>query len=170
MTKNREIIEALKSVPIFLDLKPFQLARLATAANILDLEPGVELISEGNSLDYTYILLEGDMTVEVFVPSHGNILTSHLGPLDICGWSAMTPVVRQRTGTVKTTTKCRLIKLDSRLLIPMCEEDHDIGFFIYKRLANVAARTFLTTRIQLMNLIVQETHSGNKSTNSTIVE
>lgn len=164
MARNREIIEALKTIPIFLDLKPFQLARLATVASLIELEPGVELITEGNPLDFTYILLEGDMTVENFVPAHGNVLTSHLGPLDICGWSALTPVVRQRTGTVKSLTPCRLVKLDSRQLIPMCEEDHDIGYCVYKRLANVAARTFLTTRLQLMNLIVKNSqNSGNQS-------
>lgn len=158
MAKNQDIISILKTVPIFLDLKPFQLARLATAASIIDVEAGVELITEGNSLDYTYILLEGDMRVEVYIPSYGQAETSHLAPLDICGWSALTPIVRQRTGTVTTVTFCRLIRLDSRILIPLCDEDHDIGFFVYRRIANVAARSFLTTRLQLMNLIVKENH------------
>ena len=159
MKKNPDIVEILKTIPVFLELKPFQLKHLATAISFLEIEPGVELISEGNPLDYTYIVLEGDLLVEAFVPMHGNIETSHLGPLDICGWSALTPIVRQRTGTVTSLTYCSLLKLDCRLLIPICEEDHDIGFCIYKRVANVAARTFLTTRLQLMNLIVSETHS-----------
>lgn len=170
MVKNRDIIEVLKNIPIFLDLKAFQLARLATVASIIEVDQGYELITEGDPLDYTYFLLEGDMTVEVFVPSHGNVLTSHLGPLDICGWSALTPVVRQRTGTVTSTTFCRLLKLDSRLLIPMCEEDHDIGFCIYKRLSNVAARTFLTTRLQLMNLIVKDSQNSSNKNQSSILE
>lgn len=161
MPKNLDIIELLKTVPVFLDLQPYQLARLATAVSVLDLTPGIELITEGNPLDYTYILLEGDMLVEAFVPSHGKIETSHLGPLDICGWSALTPVVRQRTGTVTSVTFCRLLQFDSQILIPMCEEDHDIGFCIYKRIANVAARSFLTTRIQMMNLIVKENHNAS---------
>jgi CRP-like cAMP-binding protein len=156
MANHPDIIEVLKTIPIFLDLKPFQLARLATAMSVIDLEPNYQLITEGDPLDYTYILLEGDMAVYSFVPSYGNIETSHLGTFDVCGWSALTPVVRQRTGTVITVSYCRLLKMDTRILIPMCEEDHDIGFFIYKRISNVAARTFLSTRIQLMNLIVKE--------------
>jgi CRP/FNR family transcriptional regulator, cyclic AMP receptor protein len=157
MAKHPDMIEVLKTIPIFLDLKPFQLARLASAVSVIELGPDFQLITEGDPLDYTYILLEGEMTVKSFVPSIGNIDTSHLGPLDVCGWSALTPVVRQRTGTVVTIGYCRLLKMDSRILIPMCEEDHDIGFCIYKRISNVAARTFLTTRLQLMNLIVKET-------------
>ena len=162
MAKHPDIIEVLKTIPIFLDLKPFQLARLATAVSIIDLDPDYQLITEGDPLDYTYILLEGDMAVASFVPTYGNIETSHLGPLDVCGWSALTPVVRQRTGTVVTVGYCRLLKMDSRILIPMCEDDHDIGFCIYKRISNVAARTFLSTRIQLMNLIVKESQTIQK--------
>ena len=158
MTKNQDIIPILKTVPIFLDLQPFQLAKLATAASIVDIDAGVELITEGNTLDFTYILLEGDMRVEIYVPSLGQVETSHLAPLDICGWSALTPIVLQRTGTVTSVTFCRMLRLDSRILIPLCDEDHDLGFFIYRRIANVAARSFLTTRLQLMNLIVKENH------------
>jgi CRP/FNR family transcriptional regulator, cyclic AMP receptor protein len=161
MIKQPDLIEVLKTIPIFLDLKPFQLARLATAVGVIDLDPGIQLITEGDPLDFTYILLEGEMTVMSFVPSRGNIETSRLGPLDVCGWSALTPVVRVRTGTVITNTYCRLLRMDSRLLIPMCEDDHDIGFCIYKRISNIAARTFLTTRLQLMNLIVKENSSSS---------
>ena len=118
------------------------------------------LITEGDPLDYFYIVLEGDMLVQIFVPSIGKIETSHLGPLDICGWSGLTPIVRSRTGTVTTLTFCRVLKMDSRLIIPICEEDHDIGFCLYRRIANVAARSFLTTRLQLMNLIVKENQAN----------
>jgi CRP/FNR family transcriptional regulator, cyclic AMP receptor protein len=159
MINQHDLIDILKTIPIFLDLKPFQLARLATAVDVVDLDPETQLIVEGDPLDYTYILLDGEMIVNSFVPSHGNIETSRLGSFDVCGWSALTPIVRVRTGTVVTATYCRLLKMDSRLLIPMCEEDHDIGFCIYKRISNVAARTFLTTRLQLMNLIVKDNSS-----------
>jgi CRP/FNR family transcriptional regulator, cyclic AMP receptor protein len=160
MANKKDIISALQTIPVFLDLKPFQLARLATTASLISLEPGVELITEGDVLDYTYILLEGDMKVEVYVPSYGKIETSHLAPLDTCGWSALTPIVRRRTGTVTSVTFCRLVRFDSRLLIPLCEEDHDIGFVVYRRIANVAGRSFLTTRLQLMNLIVKENRAN----------
>lgn len=159
MANQKEIIDILKTIPIFLELKPFQLARLATAMDVIDLEPETQVITEGDPLDFTYIILNGEMAVNSFVPTHGNVETSHIGTYDVCGWSALTPVVRVRTGTVITNTYCRVLRMDSRILIPICEEDHDIGFCIYRRISNVAARTFLTTRIQLMNLIVKDNPS-----------
>ena len=67
----------------------------------------------------------------------------------------MTPIVRQRTGTVTAATHCWLLRIDSRLLSQLCENDHHIGFVVYRRIANVVARSFLTTRLQLMNLIAE---------------
>jgi hypothetical protein len=99
------------------------------------------------------------MMVKSFVPIIGSVDSSRLGPLDMRGWSVFTPVVRQRNSTIVSLGYCRLLKMDSRLLIPTGEEDHDIGFCIYKRVSNIAARTFLSTRIKLMNLIVKESNT-----------
>jgi len=154
-----DLIQVLKTIPFFLELKEFQLAKLAETASIVEFEAGVVVISEGGKLDCLYIILEGEIKVEVFVPTYGNIETSHLGPLDILGWSALTPVVRQRTGTATSTTNSFLVRFDTKKLVPLCELDHDIGVIIYKRIANVAARSFLTTRLQLMNLILNSTQA-----------
>jgi len=158
-----DLIQVLKTVPLFLDLKEFQLAKLAETASIVEFEPGGIVISEGGKLDCLYIILEGEIKVEVFVPAYGNIETSHLGPLDILGWSALTPVVRQRTGTATCISNCFLLRFDTKKLIPLCELDHDLGMIIYKRVANVAARSFLTTRLQLMNLIMNSAQSHKVS-------
>jgi hypothetical protein len=48
-----------------------------------------------------------------------------------------------------------LLRLEAKLLTSLCENDHDIGFTIYRRVANVTAMSFLTTRIQMMNLIAE---------------
>lgn len=158
-----DLIQVLKTIPLFLDLKEFQLAKLAETASIVEFESGSVVVSEGGRLDCIYIILEGEIKVEVFVPAYGNIETSHLGPLDILGWSALTPVVRQRTGTATCLTNCFMVKFDTKKLIPLCELDHDIGMLTYKRVANVAARSFLTTRLQLMNLILSSTQAHKVS-------
>lgn len=158
-----DIIQVLKNIPLFLDLKEFQLAKLAEAAEIVEFNTNSIILCEGDKPDCVFIVLEGDIKIEVFVPVCGNSETSHLGPLDILGWSALTPVVRQRTGTATALTTCSLLRLDSKKLIALCELDHDIGHIIYKRISNVAARSFLTTRLELMNLLVAASQSHKAS-------
>jgi len=153
MDVNIDITSILKSIPLFFDLKSSQLESVARISDLVEIDPGDQPIVEGRTLDFIYILLEGEVKVTAHIPTLGMVETSILGPLDILGWSGMTPIVRQRTGTVTATTHCWLLRVDSRLLSKLCEDDHDIGFVIYRRISNVVARSFLTTRLQLMNLI-----------------
>ena len=149
-------IEALKIIPLFLDFNNEQLKKISEISDVIELDPGDTPILEGAQLDYLYVLMDGEIKVEVYLPTHGQLETARLGPLDILGWSSMTPVVRQRTGTTTAITHCKLIRINGKLLFTLCEEDHDIGFFIFRRIANVAARSWLTTRLQLMNIIIEE--------------
>ncbi len=153
MDVNIDITSIIKSIPLFFDLSQSQVENIARLSDVIEIDPGDQPIEEGKSLDFLYILLEGEAKVTAFIPTMGMVETSTLGPLDILGWSAMTPIVRQRTGTVTAATHCWLLRIDSRLLGQLCENDHHIGFVLYRRIANVVARSFLTTRLQLMNLI-----------------
>ena len=153
MDKITDPIEAINSIPLFFGLSQDDIDQIAKISDLIEIDPGDQPICEGSRLDYLYILLEGEMKVDVFVPTRGNIETGRLGPLDVLGWSAMTPIVRHRTATSTALTHCWLLRLDSRLLISLCETNHDIGFIIYRRVSNAAAHSFLTTRLNLMNLI-----------------
>lgn len=148
-----DIEDALQTVPYLLDLNRHQLQKLAGISELIEIKPGETPIREGTSLDFLYILLEGEIRVEIFVPTMGQVETSQLGPYDILGWSAMAPVVRQRTGTTTAINTCRMIRIPSKQLCQLCEDDHDIGFYFYRRLLNTTARSFLTTRLRLMQFI-----------------
>jgi CRP-like cAMP-binding protein len=80
--------------------------------------------------------------------------------LDILGWSSMTPIVRQRTASVRATKPCLLLGLNSKLLQQMCEEDHELGYTIMRRLANVVANRLLTTRLCLLDIIAHGCPQG----------
>jgi CRP-like cAMP-binding protein len=155
MDNNREINAAIRSVPLFFDLSALQIEKIGKISDLVELDPGDQPILEGAQLDFLYILLEGEVRVALFVPTRGAVETSKLGPHDILGWSGMTPIVRQRTGTTTALTHCWLIRINATLLASLCEKDHDIGFIIYRRIANVTALSFLTTRLQLMNIIAE---------------
>ncbi len=146
-------ISLIKRIPLFLECDIKQLEKISQICDIVEIEPGDAPISEGAALDFVYILLEGEIQVQLLVPPVGQIETTRLGPFDILGWSAMTPVVRHRTGTTTALTHCWLVRMDAKSLSYLCENDHEIGFIIYRRISNVVARSFLTTRLQLMNVI-----------------
>jgi CRP/FNR family cyclic AMP-dependent transcriptional regulator len=156
MDTNLDITTIIRSTPLFFELSVAQIKKIANISDLIEIDPGDQPIREGSILDFLYIILEGEISVDIFVPIRGAVETSRLGPLDMIGWSAMTPMIRQRTATTTALTHCWLLRIDAKLLAGLCEEDHDIGFLIYRRVANTTAMSFLTTRIQLMNLIAEK--------------
>jgi CRP-like cAMP-binding protein len=113
------------------------------------------LFREGDREDFMYIILEGQITLEILVPSHGNLFLYTGNPLDILGWSSMTPVVRQRTATGHAVGPVRLLAFDSNALKRLCDEDTCLGYVIMRRMANVVASQLLVTQLVLYDLIMK---------------
>ena len=147
------LTNTLRRIPWFVDLTQVQLDCLGSIATLHELEEGTFLFNEGDREDYLYVLLEGQVVLEVEVPTRGKLPIYTAETLDIIGWSAMTPIVRQRTASVRATKPCLLLGLNSKLLQQMCDEDHELGYIIMKRLANVVANRLLTTRLCLLDMI-----------------
>jgi CRP-like cAMP-binding protein len=158
MFKQADIVTALENIPWFLDLKESELESLAKISSFRQVNAGEEVFHEGDQEDFLYIVLEGQVSNETYVPSRGLIRTFLAEPLDIFGWSSLTPVVRQRISNAQAIIPCRLIAIEGEALKTLCEQDHDIGFIIMRRLANIVASRLLTTRLALFDVIVQNSN------------
>ena len=150
-----QITRTLQRIPWFRELKPQQLDALAQTACLRQLTPGEVLFNEGDGEDCLYVILEGEIQVEAHVPGKGPFQVYTADPLDIVGWSVLTPVIRQRTATVRALCPSRLICFNSEMLRQLCDEDHDFGYVIMRRVANVVASRMLSTRLRLFELINQ---------------
>lgn len=156
MDAHDPITDYLAHIPWFLELSPSQLASLAQISSACHYQAGDVIFCEGDAEDCLYILLEGQAEASVHVPGKGNAVLYQIEPLDILGWSVLTPVVRQRTVTVRTVTNARAICFNSQLLRQMCEDDRNFGYIIMRRIANVVASRLLVTRLALYDLIRQD--------------
>src|SRR5512135_1659748 len=132
MAARSELIDAIQNIPWFIDLVPTQIERLVGIAGIRTVAEGELLFREGDREDYMYVILDGQLGLDAYVPSQGthNIYTAD--PLDILGWSSMTPIVRQRTASATALSPVRLLRFESSTLRRMCDEDHDLGYLIMK--------------------------------------
>jgi len=151
---HSDLIALLKSIPWFVDLRNEQIATLAAIARERYLAPGETLFQEGDQPDYLYLVLDGRASVEISVPTRGAVHIFQAEPLDILGWSVLTPVVRQRTTTVRAITPMRLLAFEGKALQEQCEADPHLGYIVSRRLANVVASQLLVTRLHLMEIIL----------------
>lgn len=155
-----DLVALLKSIPWFVELSQRQLETLAGLARERYLAPGETLFQEGDLPDFLYLVLDGRASVEISMPGHGSIRIFQAEPLDILGWSVLTPVVRQRTTTVRALTPMRLLAFEGRALQQQCESDPHLGYVITRRLANVVASQLLVIRLHLMEILINSSHEA----------
>lgn len=157
MLIQADIITIIKTIPWFLDLSPESLQRLSAIADVQSFNIGEVIFTEGEHHPFLYVILEGKIRLESFVPGHGALPIFTAESLDVIGWSSMTPVVRQKTGTALVIEAARLLTFNAETLMELCEEDCDLGFIIMRRLANIVASRLLTHRLHLLGLISCQT-------------
>jgi len=160
MLNLTDISNTIKSIPWFLELKPGSIQRLSSIAEIMTYQTDEIIFSEGEKHDYFYILLEGKVSVSGYVPGHGSMPIFTAESLDVLGSSSLTPVIRQQTGTALVIKPTTVLAFKSKSLMALCESDHDLGFIIMRRLANIVASRMLTHRLHLLELITDQQHKS----------
>ena len=153
MLNQADITTTIKSIPWFLELSPESIHRLTSVTDVRAFEAGEILFNEGEQHPYLYIVLDGKIQLESYIPGRGSLPTFTAESLDVIGWSSLTPVVRQKTSTARVMESAKLLALNAETLMELCEEDCDLGFVIMRRLANVVASRLLTQRLCLFELI-----------------
>jgi CRP/FNR family cyclic AMP-dependent transcriptional regulator len=152
MTKQQELIKALQAIPWFQAMTTDHFNKIASIARIRKFEPGQVIFREGDKEDYLYVVLEGRVAIDISLPGRGRIRVLTADAMDVVGWSSVTPVVRQRTAGARAVLPSRLVAFDASLLRALCEEDHDFGYYVMRRLANVVASRLMITRLQLLDM------------------
>lgn len=154
MFRQAELQQILQTIPWFLELSESQIEKLARIVAIHHIAKGETLFQEGDAEGNLYILLDGEMSINVKIPGREKLCIFTAEPLDIIGWSSLTPMVRQRTATALVLQDSNYLEFDRDSLMQICEEDPKLGYVIMKRISNVVASRLLTTRIQLMDQII----------------
>ena len=153
MIINAQLIEEIHNIPWFNELTSLQVERLAGIAYLKTAVLGEELFKEGDRPDFLYVILEGEVILENYIPSIGKHFLARAEPLDVVGWSSLTPVVRQRSVTARVCQLSHLLVIQAEALFRLCEEDHDLGFLVMRRISNIVASHYLNSRLHLYQLI-----------------
>lgn len=149
---NEKINKIMQEISWFNDLEKEHFEKLAAIASIHDLPKDSEVFREGDRQDKLYIVIEGRVALEIFIPHQGRhrILTAE--KMDLIGWSSVTPGMRTRTASAKTVIPSRLLGVDSEALRQLCKDDHTLGYIVFRRISNIIASRLTVTRMQLIDM------------------
>lgn len=155
MFQQADLTQTLQGIPWFLDLQPEQIEKLAQIGMLRQLKTGDALYCEGFTQDFLYILLEGEVSLDMYVPSYGQIHVYSAEPLDVIGWDPFAPVIRQRLSDAIAKISCLLVAFPGDAFRNLCEEDHELGFLVYRRLTNVVASRLINVKLAMADAIVR---------------
>jgi CRP-like cAMP-binding protein len=156
-----DIQSALQQVPWFNSLTPDHFQKTAELAHLRHAKAGDVFFREGDKQDYVYIVLEGRVSLDIFVPHHGKVRFCTAEPYDVFGWSSVTPGIRQRTAGAVAVLDSTVACLDAEKLRQLAENDHDFGYLLMRRLANVVASRLMVTRLQLIDMFAKPAETMN---------
>lgn len=156
MLTTVELCQTLRRIPWFTEMNPRQLEGLANIATLRRLDTDDLLFREGERDDAVYILVEGQITLDIEVPTRGQMTIYVAEMFDMIGWSSLTPIARQRTATAHATRPSLVLGFNSKLLLQLCDDDSEVGYMIMRRAANVIGSRLLTTRNRLYEIIAED--------------
>ncbi len=152
MVDHEELARELGKIPWFQELKPEHLQKITEISQLRKVKAEELLFREGDKEDYLYIVIEGRVALDIFMPHHGKIRIYTAEPWDVFGWSSVTPTIHQRTAGATAVIDGLIVGIDSKKLREACDEDHDLGYLVMRRLTNIVASRLLVTRLQLIDM------------------
>lgn len=146
------LVHTLRSSLLFESLEPQHLDKVVALAQEMSWPEDRVIFREGEPDDRLYLVLEGLVALEISIPGRGRATILTVGPNEVLGWSAAVPEVEKKTASARTLQPTRAIAIGAAALYAACEQDHDLGYHVYRALASVIASRLKATRLQLLDV------------------
>lgn len=143
--------KTLSEHPFFHEMEAVQLGTIVACAANVRFAAGDFIFRDGVPADHFYVVREGKVGLEVFVPGRGAIRVDTIEAGDVLGWSWLFPPYKAHFDA-RALTLVRALALDGACLRGKCEKDPVLGYQIMKRFAPILIQRLDATRMQLLDL------------------
>ena len=147
-----ETIETiLRDVPLFQGLTPDQLELIAGCGSNCHFSEGELLFREGEDADTFYVLRHGGVALETFVPARGAVSIETIDAGEVVGWSWLFAPYRWHFDA-RALSLVRATSFDGACLRGKIENDHELGYALMSRFAQVMIERLQSTRLRLLDV------------------
>ncbi|HEY65564.1 MAG TPA: cyclic nucleotide-binding domain-containing protein [Caldilineae bacterium] len=145
--------EVFRRSPFFTPVDEEQLTRLAMISEEEVYQAGETIFKEGEPAEKLYLILNGAIELWMRVDILGrSIPVEILGPGEVVGWSTLVSPYRY-TASGEARVLTQVVAIDSMSLRQLAEEDHVLGYHLYRQVAGVIAQRLHDTRLRLASLL-----------------
>jgi len=130
------------------------LAAIAEVSEEITLTKGRPAFVEGSEAEHVFILLEGELDIQVSLASMpGSVTVAVINlPNQSFGWSGIVPPYNY-TASALCKTDCRILAIDGKKLIQVLQQKPESGFIVMQRIAELIARRLRNSRIALLKIL-----------------
>lgn len=137
--------------PFLEGMEPRQIKILAEAAMPVSFEEGQIIFQEGEMANRFYLIQEGKVRLETHAKDGASVTIQDIGAGDVLGWSWLFPPYYWHFDARAIEPTTAIFFYGTRLR-EQCESDHDLGYELMKRMAEVVVGRLQMTRLTLLNL------------------
>ena len=141
--------DALDQFSLLRRLTSTQRAAVASAAHEVVFPARQRIFEEGQEADGCWLIRHGRVALETVAPGRGAIVVQTLGPGDVLGWSWLFPPYYWHFDARAVEATEAVFFYGTRLR-EECEDDHDLGYELMKRMASVIIHRLQATRRHLL--------------------
>lgn len=145
------ILKTLEGHPFLRGLSTRHLHTLAACATERKVDAGTFVFHEGSPADGLFLVLNGRVVLEIYVPSQGPVQVESVEGGGVIGWSWLVTPHRWHFDA-RASRASHLVILDGEKVSRLCEQDPELGFDLSKRLMNVVQQRVESLRMQLLDL------------------
>ncbi|MBK6618563.1 MAG: cyclic nucleotide-binding domain-containing protein [Nitrosomonas sp.] len=145
------IADLLHDHPFFAGLSPAYINLLAGCGKNIHFDTGDFLMKEGEDAHTFYVIRSGKVVVEAYTPGFGHQIVTQVNHHGVVGYSWLFPPYRVAFD-VRAIEPVSAVQLDGECLRSKTESDHELGYQLMQRFAQVMLQRLQATRLQMLDV------------------
>ena len=145
-----ELKQILSANIFFANMKAQDLDFLVDNAQLKNLETGDVVFRQGEHAESFYLLLSGEIIVEVPAIQGPSLQVQELSTGKMLGWSWLISPYRWDF-QARATSDAELIEFDGKAILAKCEADPSFGYDLFKRFTGLMSERLLSARRKMMD-------------------
>lgn len=128
---------------------------LARLGRIEEVSAGAVLFREGHESESVFLVVSGQIALEIACPRRGRLRFQTVGPGELLGWSPLLGQPRM-TATARALSPAQVIRLDAAPILALCEEQPRFGMELMRCTAIALSKRLAATRLHLLDIFRHE--------------
>ena len=137
--------------PFFAGCAPRYMQLMTGCASNVRFAAGEYIFHENEDASHFYLIRQGKVALETWAAQRGPLTIETIEVGEVLGWSWLFPPYRWHF-SARVVEPARAIVLDGVCLRSKGEADHDLGYELVKRVAQIMMQRLQATRLQLLDV------------------